>query len=593
MQKAASEGCEGGGTELENDLNTNSKRVALEVFELSKRKKSVSKGRTELLLSDLLNAGPVPEPEGDVWGTSEHRRRLTLSSTGSTLSTSTTGAPSSPNPSLSSGGLSGGAHSPCPTVTAEFHFMEKSMEDPLMSRQRAAVSNAFGVHRVLPSHDWLQSASAQDSPILGPAAVTTGPISHSTSLDFPQTKYVPVRRAEVVVEGEVVGDLGPPASASPVIRSEEKIATATITTAGEADQPVEGPRNLRAGELSPPIQSLRAQIEVLPTSNTSAFSASISRSPQAQADSGTDTQTLVGQTKKIWLICQPPVEAGNGGSSSSDRLSRTDSLIKRSQLIGADETSVHSRQALLPYPDSDFDITKDGSDPTVAASGSVLRSHSLANRLKSSRLLPSGMRSGKRSSEDSTMGGSASLALLGPSRQLAGVVASLSTLPTDPGTSPISAAALASAVAVAGATGSWQQPPGVENYDRFGRGTPSTSSVKSKSAENDADTLIPSPAQAAPPEPPVRYMPPAASVAADSPGTYTAQTQHPRRSDGSNLSLFRLFRHKKKRFRSAGPEKLLYLDNSDLEDFDAISTEGYYRIVQDPDPRPQMQHPNR
>ncbi|KAF8560780.1 hypothetical protein P879_11196, partial [Paragonimus westermani] len=267
-------------------------------------------------------------------------------------------------------------------------------------------------------------------------------------------------------------------------------------------------------------------------------------------------------------------------SANADSLRRSESLLKRSNLIASAETGALAQQSLLPYPDSDFDATRDDSNlAAVSHAGTSGRSQSLATRFKPSRLLGTGMlRSGKRSSEDSAVSSTNSLALLGPSRQLAGMVASLSTLPTDLGTSPISAAALASAIAVAGATGSWQHPQTAKRAEQ----SDGDQSIwrQSKTGEPKVGVEPQNPAVSASHDPPVRSVPPAASIAADTPGTYTALGQ-PRRSDASNLNLFRLFRHKKKRFRSVGAEKLLYLENSDLEDFDAISTEGYYRIVQD------------
>ncbi|KAA0191673.1 hypothetical protein FBUS_00557 [Fasciolopsis buskii] len=264
-----------------------------------------------------------------------------------------------------------------------------------------------------------------------------------------------------------------------------------------------------------------------------------------------------------------------------DGLHRTDSLIKRSNVIGADESAGSGQRILLPYPDyPEFDISQDDSAAIGGHSSSSSRSHSLASRLRSSRLLGSGMlKPGRRGGVgDEVVGSTNSLALLGPSRQLAGVVASMSTLPSDAGTSPSSAAALASAVAVAGATGSWQQPRSLAAADQIssqtGVETPG-SNVTVKTTNRPRELIHET-------DPPVRYVPPAASVAAELPGTYTAISQ-PRRSEASNLGLFKLFRHRKKRFRSVGAEKLLYLENNDLEEFDAMSTEGYYRIVQDAD----------
>lgn len=192
---------------------------------------------------------------------------------------------------------------------------------------------------------------------------------------------------------------------------------------------------------------------------------------------------------------------------------RTDSLIKRSNVIGADESAGSGQRILLPYPDyPEFDISQDDSAAIGGHSSSSSRSHSLASRLRSSRLLGSGMlKPGRRGGVgDEVVGSTNSLALLGPSRQLAGVVASMSTLPSDAGTSPSSAAALASAVAVAGATGSWQQPRSLAAADQIssqtGVETPG-SNVTVKTTNRPRELIHET-------DPPVRYVPPAASVAA-------------------------------------------------------------------------------
>ncbi|VDP90490.1 unnamed protein product [Echinostoma caproni] len=193
---------------------------------------------------------------------------------------------------------------------------------------------------------------------------------------------------------------------------------------------------------------------------------------------------------------------------ASEGLQRTDSLIKRSNLIGADDSAGAAQRILLPYPDSDFDLSQDDSNVPSGHSSSSSRSHSLASRFRSSRLLGSGMlKPGKRGVDESMVSSSNSLALLGPSRQLAGVVASMSTLPTDSGTSPSSAAALASAVAVAGATGSWQQPHSLIGSERPPV-RPRVESIPEKVPPARSKD------ESHEPDPPMRYVPPAASVAA-------------------------------------------------------------------------------
>ncbi|KAF5405508.1 hypothetical protein PHET_00889 [Paragonimus heterotremus] len=196
------------------DLNTNSKRVALEVFELSKRKRSVSKGRAELLLSSLFGANvdtdeDIQSPGTGACDASEFRRRLPL--TGRT--DSPLFATNSPSPTVTSAASIGssvcniqtfGAYH-TPIITAEFHFMERANEDSLAAglRSHGLAHCPSAMQRACSSRIGLQSFSAQDSPILGYLAMCNS-LSHSTSLEFPNTKFIAPKHADVVAEAEAI-----------------------------------------------------------------------------------------------------------------------------------------------------------------------------------------------------------------------------------------------------------------------------------------------------------------------------------------------------------------------------------------------------
>ncbi|KAG5453611.1 hypothetical protein CSKR_111970 [Clonorchis sinensis] len=626
------------------DLNTNSKRIALEVFELFKRKKSVSKGRSELLLQSLF-APSIPDVDTDtesistgIWDTSQFRRCLPLISRadpvltpGSNMSgSSSPGLMTAPSVGTTTFSFAPGGIYQTPTITAEFHFMEKANEEVLAARLRASGHHLSSTSRTSSSRTGPQSVSAQDSPILGCSSVPApniphfSSLSHSTSLEFgTPSKFIPsLKTTDVITETEGIEETSEPKDAN---SSQAATLTRRSTTVSKysplpdvkTNTSSGGSPTVRTAQLFSPVPLRRAQLDQLVQQDIPSSPTLLHARQKAM-----DKIVVAGECPTATVSSEPPrspnrfkigswqqmfpsdaasnVESStpSGGpstlskGSSSDKpnqshavlksgvaegLQRTDSLLKRSNILGADESKSPAQRVLLPFPDSDFDFTKDDSTLLVGSSGTPSRSQSLASRLRTSRLLGSGalLRPGKR--EESHGSSTNSLALLGPSRQLASVVAGLSSLPSESGTSPISAAALASAMAVAGATGSWQ--PGTQECLGLDTALPlSPRQPKSSDAENKMAGGV-----SGSHDPPLRYAPPAACVAAEIPGTYTPLGQ-PRRSDASNLGLFRLFRHKKKRFRSVGAEKLLFLESTDLEDLDALSTEGYYRIVQDSDP---------
>ncbi|KAL7064140.1 hypothetical protein AAHC03_04730 [Spirometra sp. Aus1] len=210
-------------------------------------------------------------------------------------------------------------------------------------------------------------------------------------------------------------------------------------------------------------------------------------------------------------------------------------------------------------------------------------------------------------------GRSNGMGLLGPSSQLAGMVASLTAASADVETAvdPSTAAAVASAVAVAAATGGLPTGGGsgggggagdhslrctaADGAQRWGRGNlatgtsaaaddslfdPDFTAETGGSGSGGDQTLVnrmPSSGEQQQQQPVVRYTAPAANIA-ESLGTYSAQPQH-KRSDASPGGLMKLFKQKKKPANSANVAKLMYLENLETSEFDTISTEGYQRIL--------------
>lgn len=199
------------------------------------------------------------------------------------------------------------------------------------------------------------------------------------------------------------------------------------------------------------------------------------------------------------------------------------------------------------------------------------------------------------------------MGLLGPSSQLAGMVASLTAASADVETAvdPSTAAAVASAVAVAAATGGLSaggggggagdhalRAPTTDGAQRRRRGTPVIATSTAADSLFDSEFMAETggsgsggdqtlvnrmPSFGDQQQPVVRYTAPAANIA-ESLGTYSAQPQQ-RRSDVSPGGLMKLFKQKKKPVNSPNVAKLMYLENLDTSEFDTISTEGYQRIL--------------
>ncbi|CAH8490047.1 unnamed protein product [Schistosoma haematobium] len=609
------------------DLNNNSKRIALEIFELGKRKKSYSRGRAELLLIHLLTK---PNSDGDLETNSVNisdtiRRQIPLiDRSGSLLEgTSASNIVASPavqsicggnslsvtNQSISTNTNASGqpSENSIPSIIAEFNFMEKATEDfrsrasPGSSQIRFSSSRTTqppSIHNPNQDHQPTDHCCA---------------FSHSASSEFPNAKSTFLTHNKNITEhimqsvvehiqtdsGEETDNLSTSRD-SDVVRQSSKDITNEIKIGGI----------LKTGNLSSPISCRRANYELhtirsvdeehpsIPSSpliyDTTKLSETSSEGHGSSCDlneqfkesvSSNEQHVFQGASESdghVKSLTATLVDANSSYGSKIDS-KQGDILCKRSALLGSTGTNLSNNlesASMLLRVDSPVSLDS----PSVSS-----RPHSLASRLKPTRILNSSvLRSGRRSTTDEPTGSCGnvnSLALLGPSRQLAGVVAGLSSLASDSTTAP-SAAALASAMAVVGATGNWQpQLPIDSDTAQLLSGSTVFSDLLSRrdsKLEASDDSSVPPHSNVSSFGPPVHFVPPPTYVAADSPGTFTALSQ-PRRSDASNLSLFRIFRHKKKRFRSVGAEKLVYWETNNLDDLDAISTEGYHRILQDDD----------
>ncbi|CAH8468235.1 unnamed protein product [Heterobilharzia americana] len=590
------------------DLNNNSKRIALEVFELGKRKKSYSRGRAELLLTHLLTN---PNGDGDVETNSFNisdtiRRQIPLidrssnsADNASANSAVTSGAVQSivggnslstaANQTTSAntnivGQLGMNAIS---SITAEFNFMEKATED-IRSRPSPSCVQIQRVHssKVLQSEGIFNISQDHQS------ANQSGAFPHSPSLEFSNIKSTSSMHNKIISEHvmhsvteHLQTDSGEEVDSS---KGGDAVKMSFKDKASETKLGA----SVKTGNVSSPLSSRRTRGELLfihsvdeehPTTPSPLIydTTKLSETSSDGHDSSCDLNELCKE------LIPSDAQHTNEGSAESDTHfkspgttsddptilfgSKTDSkendgLRKRSALLGSTATNSTNNLDLLS------DLQRVDSPVSLGSPAVTSRAHSLASRLKSTRILSSGvLRSGKRGAMDEPIGSCSnvsSLALLGPSRQLAGVVAGLSSLASDSAAAP-TAAALASAMAVVGATGNWQPQLTVDSDSAHFSGSAVLSDLSSEETVNTSSF-----------GPPVHFVPPPAYIATDSPGTFMALSQ-PRRSDASNLSLFRIFRHKKKRFRSVGAEKLIYWETNNFDDLDAISTEGYHRILQD------------
>ncbi|CAH8828319.1 unnamed protein product [Trichobilharzia szidati] len=603
------------------DLNNNSKRIALEVFELGKRKKSYSRGRAELLLVHLLtNPNSDGDNETNLCNISDTiRRRIPLIDrsgvSAESASTSNANSPAVQSPGIGNSlsattnqNMSANTNSSgqpfangISSITAEFNFMEKATED---FRPRPS-SSSSQMQRV-PTSKVSQSTGTQNISQEHHSTDHSGAFSHSPSLEFSNNKSTSSAHNRITIEHTMH-------SVTEHIQTDSGEEVDNFTTSKDKDfirrslkdgnNELKFTASLKPGNTSSPISSQRHS-ELVPIRGADEEHATIPYSPliydttklsETSSDghdslcevneqfkesvSSNEQHTHQGQTESDTNTKSPNTsDEVNVFFGSKADSKQSDALCKRSALLGVTSTNSNNNSDLISDSHRTDSPVSSGS-PAVTS-----RAHSLASRLKSTRILSSGvLRHGKRGATDEPMGSCSnvsSLALLGPSRQLAGVVAGLSSLASDSTTAP-TAAALASAMAVIGATGSWKPQTAVDSDSAHLSGSTVSDLLSRRDSKLEASDDSPS----VPPHttsfgPPVHFVPPPTYIAADSPGTFTALSQ-PRRSDASNLGLFRIFRHKKKRFRSVGAEKLLYWEANNFDDLDAISTEGYHRILQD------------
>ncbi|KAH8850124.1 C2 calcium lipid binding region protein [Schistosoma japonicum] len=606
------------------DLNNNSKRIALEIFELGKRKKSYSRGRAELLLTHLLTN---PNSDGDLETNSVNisdtiRRQILLIDRSSSLhegtSMSSVVAPpsvqsvsernnlSTTNQVLSNNTNAIGqpfVHS-IPSITAEFNFMEKATED---FRSRASPNSPqmrFPLRISQPNnvHNANQDYHSADH---------SGSFSHSSSLEFSNIKSTSLAHNKSTTEylmQSVVENVQTDSEEETDNLSTSKDSDVVRRSSKDIANEIKSIAAIKTGNLSSPISSRRAHCELHTIRSVDEDQPSTPSSPliydtTKMSETSSDGHISSCDLNEHFKECTSPNEQNmyqetseteghvkslistlvDPTSSSGSKIDskQSESFCKRSALLGPATNNLSNNLELASNLQRvDSPVSLDG--PSVTA-----RPHSLASRLKPTRILHSSvLRSGKRSTIDEptrSCSNVSSLALLGPSRQLAGVVAGLSSLASDSATAP-TAAALASAIAVVGATGNWQPQLSVDSESAQLSGSTVLSDLlsrrDSKLEASDDSLIVPPYSNVSSFGPPEHFVPPPTYVAADSPGTFTALS-HPWRSDASNLRLFRIFRHKKKRFRSVGAEKLVYWETNNLDDLDAISTEGYQRILQD------------
>ncbi|VDM31263.1 unnamed protein product [Hydatigera taeniaeformis] len=424
-------------------LNSNSKRAAFEVFELSKRRKSISRGYAEVYLPELLTSS--------VGGCSSELLRcipLDLKQ----HSSSTLGIAA--NVGGSGGGkweyTSNSASSSAllairkPTITAEFHFMERIVDDPFsVCKGRSGVGSPTPLLK-LHATTMTSPASSSDSSLSQTAGTTT---SDSTGIGI---------------------------SAS-------------------ADRASHGSKE--GGEDNEQLE-LETPKDVTPTPHTESGKQHESRLQRSTSTRGS-------------RLFEPAFE--------NLRLADTNVALTRRQQYGH----------------------------RVSGGFGGLRRKSV----------PRALSSGLGGCNSNTTGG---FGLLGPSSQLAGVVAGLTAASVDSSgasVDPSTAAAVASAVAVAAATGRSTSASAALDRRVVGTGAGGSAVVGPVDClfEGAATPMATTGISEHEPltDTVVRYAAPAANVA-ESLGTYSAQLP-PKRSDTAGTKLINLFKSKKKQQPSGRP----------------------------------------
>ncbi|KAL3315515.1 hypothetical protein Ciccas_005851 [Cichlidogyrus casuarinus] len=254
------------------------------------------------------------------------------------------------------------------------------------------------------------------------------------------------------------------------------------------------------------------------------------------------------------------VEAGD--------LPKSSALKPRSSTLKKNTDTSHRKSGSMGYLNEPYLDEDDGNAPIF---GSIMR------RLKSQK-------NKKRSSEGTVLPSSGllsgRLALVGPSSHLAGMAAGLSKWQDDdPKTDITEIAAQAQSTVFRGATGvtSGTSSPNSRS--------PSCSlSTNSAKVPNDEIQILANTNPLSSGDPAQFATPLSTALAGTGQGgrfISPSQRRSVAISGTNNTRLFNLFKSRKKRFRSLGADKLNYLDNIDSMDFDAISNEGYLKILQD------------
>ncbi|EUB61949.1 hypothetical protein EGR_03222 [Echinococcus granulosus] len=444
-------------------LNSNSKRATFEVFELSKRRKSISRGYAEVYLPELLTSsvrGCLSELLRCIPLDPKQHSSSTL---GMAVGIGGSGGGKwdhTSNPTSSSTSLTIRK----PTVTAEFHFMERLIDDPFsVCKGRSGVSSPTPLSKLR-------------------AAAMTSPASSSDS-SLSQTA------------GAAASD-----------------STGTGIGAG-AD------RSLHSSKGAFRLRR--------------AVTFNVGR----QVESGKQHESRLQR-------------------STSTRGSRLFEPAFENLRLADTNAALTSRQQYGHRAGGGYGGLRRKSVPRVLSTGL----------------------GGGSSSTTSGFG------LLGPSSQLAAVVAGLtaaSVESSDASVDPSTAAAVASAVAVAAATG--RSTSSSAALDRrvmaIGAGSGGVVGPADSLFEGTATSMATLGISEHEPrsDTVVRYAAPAANVA-ESLGTYSAQLP-PKRSDATGAKLINLFKSKKKHQQPSGMARLLYLQDLEGSEFDAISTEGYQRIL--------------
>nr|CDS17802.1 C2 calcium lipid binding region CaLB [Echinococcus granulosus] len=450
-------------------LNSNSKRATFEVFELSKRRKSISRGYAEVYLPELLTSsvrGCLSELLRCIPLDPKQHSSSTL---GMAVGIGGSGGGKwdhTSNPTSSSTSLTIRK----PTVTAEFHFMERLIDDPFsVCKGRSGVSSPTPLSKLR-------------------AAAMTSPASSSDS--------------------------------------------SLSQTAGAAASDSTG----------------------------TGIGAGADRSLHSSKEEMEDNKQLELETPKD-VTPTPLMESGKQHES---RLQRSTST-RGSRLF---EPAFEN----LRLADTNAALTSRQQYGHRAGGG-----YGGLRRKSVPRVLSTGLGGG---SSSTTSG----FGLLGPSSQLAAVVAGLtaaSVESSDASVDPSTAAAVASAVAVAAATG--RSTSSSAALDRrvmaIGAGSGGVVGPADSLFEGTATSMATLGISEHEPrsDTVVRYAAPAANVA-ESLGTYSAQLP-PKRSDATGAKLINLFKSKKKHQQPSGMARLLYLQDLEGSEFDAISTEGYQRIL--------------